>query len=387
MRIFPPELEERAFRFGLLKEWRAARLVSPEAADKIAADLGEPPARAAWPLRLVLFGFTVLCQATMVVLVLKDFHDRFAEAIGALLAAAASIALAEAMIRGMKILRHGAEEALVAGAVVLTAFAAERLIGEGAAGYRFSTAVFSLVLALAAAAAYARYGYRLAAIGVAVGLGLSLSVFDSGERGLRVMLAVLYAALLAAVTLWPGLPRRERERLEIARFFLALSVPLCLNLGLERVFGGGFYGRSGGVGMDAFAYTTLVLIFGIPAAWLEWGIRSRERSLVWAGGLGMLVAFCSIKPYFGWARHSWDPAVLGVELIVLALVLKRWLDAGAGGRRAGFSSEEMGTSEPGGALSLLAGAIAAAPASAGSATETMKGRGGDFGGGGAGGSF
>jgi hypothetical protein len=386
VRIFPPELEERAFRHGLLKEWRAARLVSPEVADKIAAELGEPPARAAWPLRLILFGFTVLCQGTTVVLLLKDVHDRFAVGIGALVAAAASIALAEAMIRGMKVLRHGAEEALVAGAVVLTAFAAENLL-SGASSSRFSTVVFSGALAGAAALAYARYGYRLAAIGVAAGLGVFLGALDYGERGTRVALAVLYGALLAAVTLWPALPRRERERLEIARFFLALSVPLCLNLALERLFGGVFYGHTGGVGMDVFAWTTLVLIFGIPAAWLEWGIVSRARALVWAGALGLLIAQCSIKPYFGWARHSWDPAVLGVELIVLALALKRWLDAGAGGRRGGFSSEEMGNSEPGGALGLLAGAIAAAPASAGSAPETMKGRGGDFGGGGAGGSF
>ena len=386
MRIFPPDLEERAFRHGLLKEWKTARLVSPEAAAGIASEIGEPPANAAWPLRIVLFGFAALCQAAAAVLVLKDFHDRFAVGMGCLLAAGLSIALAETMIRSLKVLRHGAEEALVAGAVLLTAFAAERFLG-GDVGYRWSASVFSVALAAAAAPAYARYGYRLAAIGVAVGLGVFLGALDFGERGTRVLLASLYGSLLAAVSLWPGLPRRERERLEIARFFLALSVPLCLNLALERMFNL-FYAHAAGVGMDAFSWATFAAIFLIPAGWLAWGISSRARSLIWAGALGLLVAFCSIKPYFGWARHSWDPAVLGVELVVLALVLKRWLDAGPGRRRGAFSSEDMGNSEPGGALGLLAGAVAAGPSSApAGGPAPMKGHGGDFGGGGASGSF
>ena len=363
MRIFPPEVEERAFRHGLLKEWRGAKLVSPEAAAKIAAEIGEPPANAAWPLRVVLFGIAALCQASAILLALKGFQDDFALGVGSLLAAAASIALAEAMIRGLKVRRQGAEEALVAGAAVIAALGVVRMVGPGAGGGSAATAVFSFALAAAAAAAYARYGYRLAAIGVAVGLGVFFGSLEFGDHGTRVLLASLYAVLLAAATFWPGLPRRERERLEIARFFLALSVPLCLNLGLESVWDG-FSGNPAGVAMSAFAWATFAAIFLIPAAWLAWGISARARSLIWAGAFGLLVALCSIKPYFGWTRHSWDPAVLGVELIVLALVLKRWLDAGAGGRRGGFTSEEMGNSEPGGAQGLLAGAIAAAPRAA-----------------------
>jgi hypothetical protein len=386
MRVFDAGLEERAFRHGLLKEWRTARLVAPEAAAGIASAIGEPPANAAWPLRVVLFGFAALCQGLAVVLVLKDLHGRFEVGVGALILAGFSVMIAETMIRSLKVLRHGAEEALIAGAVLLIAIAAERFLGNGDVGIRWSTSVFSIALAAAAALAYARYGYRLAAICVAVSLGVFLGALDFGERGTRVLLALLYGALLAAVTLWPGLPRRERERLEIARFFLALSVPLCLNLALERV--GSFPVAPGGVGLDAFSWATFAAIFLIPAGWLAWGIASRARSLIWAGALCLLIAFCSIKPYFGWARHSWDPAVLGVELVVLALVLKRWLDAGPGRRRGAFSSEDMGNSEPGGALGLLAGAVAAGPSSApAGGPAPMKGQGGDFGGGGASGSF
>jgi hypothetical protein len=384
VRLFPAELEERAFRCGLVRDWKSAGLVSAESAAKLADSVGPAPERAAWPLRLVLFGFSALCFGALVALFLKDFNDRAIVGVGCLIAAAAAIAAAETLIRAFAFHRHGVEEALVASAVGLAAFAAERLVGRGA-GWHFSTAVFASTLTAAAALAYARYGYRLAAIAVAGGLGLLVVAFDAGERETRVLLAALYAALLAAVTLAPGLPRRERERLELGRFFLALSVPLVLNLRLEHLAGG--YDSYGRAALDAFSRATLAAIFAIPAAWLAWGLASRARALIWAGALGLLVAQCSVKPYLGIARHSWDPALLGLELIVAAYALKRWLDAGPGGRRGAYSSEDAGGERGGGALGLLAGAIAAAPASAPAGPGAPRGHGGGFGGGGASGSY
>lgn len=383
MRVFPPELEERAFRHGLLKDWKSAKLVTPAEADKIAAEIGEKPADAAWALRVVLFGFAALCQGALFALILMNFNERAAEGAVELILAAASLFAAEALIAALKVRRHGAEEALVAGAVVTSALAFERFVGVGGR-YSLSSAVFGGALAAASALAYVRYGYRLALIGAAAGAGVFVESLDYPDHGTRVLLALLYAAMLAVVSFWPDLPRRERERLEIARFFLAFSVPLCLNLSLGRLF----WSSGSAPAMDAFAWFTFAAIFVIPAGWLAWGISSRARSLVWAGFLGLLVAFCSIKPYFGWRRHAWDPAVLGVELVVLALALKRWLDAGPERRRGGFSSEDMGNSEPGGALTLLAGAVAASPAAApAGGPAPMKGKGGGFGGGGASGSY
>lgn len=356
MRIFPPELEERAFR-------------------------GEP-LRAAWPLRLVLFGLSALCLSAAFVLIAKDLHGRSAVALAAFAVAGAALAAAEGLIRALKLYRQGAEEALVAGAVVLAAFGAERL-APGGNGWRFSEGVFAAALAAAAAAAYARYGYRLALIGLAAGLSVMVVSWDLGANPARVGLAVLYGALLAAVSLWPGLPRRERERLESARFVLALAVPLVLNLALDRA--PALFGVRPSLG--AFEWATLAAVFLLPAAVLAWGISSRARVLLWAGAAGLLVAVCSVKPYFGRPRHPWDPAVLGAALIAVAVLLKRWLDAGPEGRRGAYSSEPEAGKDPGGALALLAGAVAAGPAAPPSGPSGPTGGGGDFGGGGASGSF
>jgi hypothetical protein len=384
VRIFPAEVEERAFRLGLARDWESAGLVDAPTAAKITAELGPPPARAAWPLRLVLFGFTTLCVAALVGLFVVNDRDRTAVGLFCLFAAAFAAAGAERLIRAYAFHRHGVEEALVAAAAVLLALGVERTLDAGRA-WSDREWIFPAALAAASALAYARYGYRLAAIGVAAGLGLLVASFDVGENWTRVLLAALYAGLLAALAFAPGLPRRERERLEIARFFLALSVPLALNVRLEYALRG--YEWYGGRELDAFGWLTFAAIFALPAAAFAWGVVSRSRALLWAGALDFLVAQCSVKPYFGLARNSWDPAALGAELIAAALLLKRWLDAGPGGRRGAYSSREMGGSRAEGALGLLAGAAAAAPAAATRAPDVPRGEGGGFGGGGASGSF
>lgn len=382
MRVFSAETEELAFRHDLLRDWRACGLLDPESSARSSAFIGQEPGRAAWPLRVLLFALAALMLGAITALVMKDLHERAVSAAAALVLAGLALAAAETAIAALKVRRFGAEEALVSGAVLLAAYGAERMF-SGGGRWHFSALVFSGTLALAAAAAYLRYGYRSASFGTAVALGAFVGALEYGQNTTRVLLAVLYAVLLVAVTWWPEMPRRERERLEIVRFFLALSVPLCLNLRLERLFNS--WGASPISG--TFAFMTFSAIFVIPALWLVWGALTRSRPILWAGGIGLLVAQCSIKPYLGLKRNSWDPITLGVELMVAALLLKRWLDAGPGRRRGAYSSEAMGSPEPGGALGLLAAAVAASPSAPPQGPDRVHGGGGDFGGGGASGGF
>ncbi|MBI2790251.1 MAG: hypothetical protein HYX59_16435 [Elusimicrobia bacterium] len=382
MRIFPPDEEERAFRHERLRDWRAAGLLRADKAVEAEALAGEAPAHASWPLRVLLFGFGALALGALSALALKDLQGRVDSAFVAWVLAGVAVAAAEAGIRSLKVRRFGAEEALVAGAVLLVAYGAERAFSNGTR-WHFSTAIFSATLALGACTAYLRYGYRLASFGAAVALGVFVGSLEYGERATRVMLAVLYAVLLALATWWPGLERRERERLEIVRFFLALSVPLCLNLRLEKLF----YSWAPQPATDAFGLATFAAIFLIPLFWLVWGALDRSRTLLWAGAVGLLVAQCSVKPYLGLTRNAWDPAVLGLELMILALVLKRWLDAGPGARRGAYSSEALGDPGPGAAAGLLASVVAASPSSPPAGPDRPKGGGGSFGGGGASGGY
>ena len=383
MRIFPEDVEERARNHERLRDWRLAGLLAADKAAEASALAGEAPAHAAWPLRILLFGFAALALGAFSALMLKDLKGRVDSALVAWGLAAAAIATAEiAIIRRMKVRRFGAEEALVMGAVILFAYGAERLCLNGSR-WHFSLMIFSSTLALGAGAAYLRYGYRLASFGAVVALGLLVGSFEYGENTTRVLLAGVYAALLASATWWPDLPRRERERLELVRFLLALSIPLFLNLRLD-----GLVRSWHPVPVtDAFGLATLAAIFIIPLLWLAWGARDRSRTILWAGGISLLVAQCSIKPYLGLRRNAWDPAVLGLEFMLVALALKRWLDAGPGGRRGAYSSEALGESGPGAAAGLLASAVAASPSSAPASPDRPQGGGGTAGGGGASGGY
>jgi uncharacterized membrane protein YgcG len=55
----------------------------------------------------------------------------------------------------------------------------------------------------------------------------------------------------------------------------------------------------------------------------------------------LLVTLLTNKLYLGWARHTWDPVVLGVLLIAVAVAIRRWLSTGLGGERRGFTAARI----------------------------------------------
>jgi uncharacterized membrane protein YgcG len=60
--------------------------------------------------------------------------------------------------------------------------------------------------------------------------------------------------------------------------------------------------------------------------------------------VGAIVAILTLvtnKPYLGWQRHTWDPMLLGVLLIGVALFIRRWLAAGPGEIRHGFTARRL----------------------------------------------
>ena len=193
MRIFPADAEERAFNHGRLRGWRAVGLLAADKEAEAGAFAGDAPAHAAWPLRILLFGFGALTLGAFSALLLKDLQGRAESAIIAWFLAAVAIAAAETIIRRLEVRRFGAEEALVAGAVVLLAYGAERLFSSGSR-WHFSAELYSATLALGAVAAYLCYGYRLASFGAAVALGVFVGSWEYGEHATRVLLAVLYCA-------------------------------------------------------------------------------------------------------------------------------------------------------------------------------------------------
>jgi len=103
------------------------------------------------------------------------------------------------------------------------------------------------------------------------------------------------------------------------------------------------------------------------------------------------VTLATNKSYLGWTRYAWDPAILGIILVGLSLIITRWLNSGVDQRRFGFTARNILKPEEGGitpadvAAALTPGVIETQQPPAGTQEQFYKG--GTSGGGGAEGQY
>lgn len=90
-----------------------------------------------------------------------------------------------------------------------------------------------------------------------------------------------------------------------------------------------------------FYWTSWVLIWCLPAVVLARGIRKRDRFVMAVGGITAILTFVFNKPYLRWPRHTWDPMLLGILLIGVALFVRRWLAHAPAGIRYGFTAARL----------------------------------------------
>jgi hypothetical protein len=90
-----------------------------------------------------------------------------------------------------------------------------------------------------------------------------------------------------------------------------------------------------------FYWLTWVLTWVLPAAGLVLGIRAKDRPLIIVSLAMSIVTLATNKPYLGWERHTWDPMLLGVVLMAVALGLRRWLSSGPNAARYGFTAARI----------------------------------------------
>ena len=140
---------------------------------------------------------------------------------------------------------------------------------------------------------------------------------------------------------------------------------------------------------STFHWITYGGIWILPAAGLWLALRGRERPLLWVAVAMALGTLLSNKEYLGSPRYEWDPIVFGVFLMVIAIGLRRWLAAGDGGMRHGYTASRLAASDKAriGALALVSAAQVEVPvAQSTPAADPGIGGGGRSGGAGAGGS-
>jgi hypothetical protein len=90
-----------------------------------------------------------------------------------------------------------------------------------------------------------------------------------------------------------------------------------------------------------FHWLTYVAIWALPITGIGVGVRDRDRELIDVSVVLMLLTLVTNKAYLGWPRHTWDPIVLGILLMAIAVGVRRWLSAGPGGERRGFTAARL----------------------------------------------
>jgi uncharacterized membrane protein YgcG len=84
-----------------------------------------------------------------------------------------------------------------------------------------------------------------------------------------------------------------------------------------------------------------VLIWCLPPVVLMRGLRLKDRFVIAVGAIAAILTLVTNNPYLGWQRHTWDPMLLGALLIGVAFFVRRWLTAGPGEIRHGFTARRL----------------------------------------------
>jgi len=387
MRRYSREVEENIRAERQLREWARSGLLASDVSASLQAEVSVDLRRTNDALRLTLFAFTavILIAAVWLFGELLGVHDSTSFAFIHAVSALVSFGLADLLVARARLYRFGVEEALAIGAIVLLAVSA----GEFASpDFRVTSQIlFPLTVAFAAGsigalAVYLRFGYLLAAIlSMAAAAAIAFPLVESrvGERALAasVFLLVFFIAKETRRPHGEDYPGDEYGVIQTIAWF---GMYLVLNL---RLPGGGEF-------PFAFYWTTYALTWLIPIIGLTMGIREKQREMIQANVVLAIITLMTNKPYLRMARHSWDPILLGVLLMGVAILFRRWLAKGPDNAQYGFTAKRLLAADLR-AVQLAGLASAAIQPGMGShsspSSPALKPGGGESGGGGASGSF
>jgi hypothetical protein len=263
-----------------------------------------------------------------------------------LIFAAISYAAAELAVSHARLYRYGIEEALAACSV---GFLCAGIEAAFFSGHLYSPETEFLVPAAGAIVSlwiWHRFGLPYASAAAMIFVVWLPGYWTSSHSAQHLIVAAFYAVgLLIVATVRP----RHRftylnDEYTIAEALLWLGIYLAINLQLSSVnllgqrWGGP---RTTTEFSRSFYWATWVLIWCLPPVVLARGLRQKDRFVIAVGAVIAILTLVTNKPYLGWQRHTWDPMLMGVLLVGVALFIRRWLADGPGEMRHGFTARRL----------------------------------------------
>jgi hypothetical protein len=346
MRRYAAADEERILLQRQVRDWSRAGLLSTGQGTRLESELKVTLRRTGRMLRigLALFTFIVVTAATGLIALLLDLNTRVSTAMLFLVAGGGCAIGAERLVINYRLYRHGVEEALAVSGVAFVSIGFGLLMS--ASGLSDAAAI-SLTLSLGAAGGfevYRRFGFRYAAVAAMACVACIPYQLRLPAPVGSVLAAVSLAGIFAAVR------RLRRAHQDDLTGYEARTLEAVAILGTYLVLNLQVSGMFAGMGGNAtlvpwFKWTTYVLIWALPPLIVWLGVRERERLLIDAGIVTLLLTLMTNKRYLGIAVNPWDPILLGVVAAGGTILIRRWIAAGPGEERGGFTSARVSARE------------------------------------------
>ena len=348
--LYTAEQEERLFIRREASAWARSGLITDEQLAIIDARTDPGLNRTNVFFRILFFLFTSSCVQAVIGFYAYVIRIRgeVTIACSALAFGVAMVGLAEYLVRRKSLYRYGIEEALALSGMALTCAGIVILISQ----LHFEPRSFITTAAMLASAGafwlYLRFGFLYAAVisvACACIVPFQLSLPPASER---TIVAMVLALILLTSIRAEGSETRDfrRERSTLLQACLLAAIYLAVNLRLPEL-GRAHFGDPAPFDQfhagypPVFYWATYGLTFLVPALGLYLGLKSRKRLLTNVGLIAALLTLATNKDYLGFTHYAWDPAVLGVVMVVAAIVIMRWLANGSREARNGFTAKNL----------------------------------------------
>jgi hypothetical protein len=379
--------DERSIRTErLVREWTRSKLLSTAQEESMKPELKVELRRTNVFLRFILFAFGLLIIGASVALagVMFGIKEDLPIVVLCAVSAACSLALAEILIENFRLYRFGIEEAAAISIVVLLSICVVVMLPKDFHTGESTIVAGLLTAAVAAFYIYLRFGYIYGAIISIFCIGLVPFASNWSHETQRLVSAGLLALVFAVARAKSIVERNEfpGDEYRTIQAVAWLGIYASLNVHLASVQSIFFDAEVSGV----FHSLTFALIWILPPVGILLGVRDRDRALLDVNIVLSLVTLATNKPYLHLQRQTWDPILLGLLLIGVAVGLRRWL---AKGERNGFTAARILVSDKRGmaALATASAALHTQPQAPTQPDRSFHGEGGRSGGGGASGSF
>ncbi|HYM77786.1 MAG TPA: hypothetical protein VE377_17560 [Candidatus Dormibacteraeota bacterium] len=352
MRLYSASSEETLRARGLLKDWAGEGFLTREQYQVLEKETVSELRTTNIFLRLVLFFFTLIIVGAAVGLFFVVFVSRPSETTAGvffLMFAAVCYAAAEVAVAQARLYRFGIEEALAVCSVGFLCAGLQIALFSGSPYSPRPDAVECLVPAAGAVFSFwiwHRFGLSYLFPAAMIFVIFLPGYWTSAREAQHLMVAAFYATGLAGVVAVRSRHRFDylEEAYSLVEALLWLGIYLAINLQLSSLnLAGQWWGgtRAASEFARPFYWATWVLTWCLPPIVIVRGVRQKDRFVIAAGAVVAILTLVTNKPYLGWARHTWDPILLGILLTGVAVFLRRWLARGPGGIRHGFIAARL----------------------------------------------